>query len=187
MVDFGGAGGHLGPASAVKDRHLVGPEAKGAARGIHGDVAAADDGDAPGLQDGRVGMLAVVGPHEVRAREVLVRAIDAEQFLARDAQEHGGPCPDADEDRVVFPKEFLDGVEFADDGVRHEFHPPRPKPLDFLPDDGFREPELRNPIHQDAARLVEGLEDGGLVSAADEFAGAREAGGAGTHDGHLEP
>ena len=92
VVDFLGAGGQLVSAAAVDDEHLVGAHALGAAGGVHGHVAGADDGDALRVGLYRRVVVVAVGLHEVYTGEVLVGGVDAEQVLARDVQELGqGP------------------------------------------------------------------------------------------------
>ena len=66
---------------------MLGTQAQRRAGGVHGHVAAAEHDDVLAMADGRVVLGELVRLHEVRAREVLVRAVHAGQVLAVDVQE----------------------------------------------------------------------------------------------------
>ena len=74
------------------------PSRSDGADGVHGHVAATDDGHAVAVQHRRVRGLPV-GAHEVDAGEVLVGGVDALEVLAGHVHEHRQARADGDEDR----------------------------------------------------------------------------------------
>ena len=135
-----------------------GAEALGGAGGVHGDVAAADGGDALALEDGRVGAGELIGGHQVHAGEVFVGGIDALEVLARHVHEHRQAGAVGDEHRVELLAQLRQGVGAADDGVADDLHPGLLQPGHFFLDDLLGQAEFRDAIDQHAARLVQGLD-----------------------------
>ncbi len=125
-----------------------------------------------------------VRAHQVRAREVLVGGVDAVGVLARDVDEIGEARARRDVDGVeALLEELVERERLADDRVELELARPS---FERLSTSAWtivlRQAELGDAIDEDAARLVECLEDDGLVAVAAQVAGAREAGWAGADD-----
>ena len=59
VLDLLLTGRQLGHAAAVDDVDILGTQTLGAAGSVHGDIAAADNGDRLALHDGRAGILLV--------------------------------------------------------------------------------------------------------------------------------
>ena len=96
----------------------------------------------------------------------------------------GAPGADSQEDGIVaLGEEIIDRLQPADDRVGHDLHPDFLQILHLRIDDAFREAELRDPVDQHAPRLVQGLENGHIVSHFDQIPGDREPRGAGPDDG----
>jgi hypothetical protein len=132
-------------------------------------------------------MREVEGLHEVVPGEVLVGGEDAVQVLAGDVHEPGESRAGADKDRVVsvLLHELGDGADLADHVVHLEFDAELLQVLHFPLHDGLGEAELGDAVDEDAAGLVESLEDGHVVAGLDAVAGNGEPGGAGADDGDL--
>ena len=88
VLDLLLTGRQLGHAAAVDDVHILGTQTLRAAGGVHGDIAAADNGDGLTLHDGRAGIL-LVRLHQIDSGQVLVGRVDAVQALAGDAHKAG--------------------------------------------------------------------------------------------------
>ena len=122
VVDFLGAGRHFLAGAAIDDHGGLGAQAFGGAGGVHGDVAAADDGDALALEHRGVGPRELVGGHQVHAGEILVGGIDALEVLARHIHEDRQAGAVGDEDGVELLAQFRQGVGAADDDVADDLH-----------------------------------------------------------------
>ena len=62
------------------------------------------------------------------------------------------------------------------------FTPSFPEILDLRIDDRLGQTELRDPVNEDAARLVQGLEDRDVIAELDQIAGDRQPGRTGADD-----
>ena len=185
------AGGDLLLAAAVHDRH-VRAQTLGAARGVHGDVARADDGrHVDGHERGVVAL--VVSVHEVDAGEELVGGehaavaqtgdvLELRQAGAR-ADEHGLVLVVAEEVVGVLAEQLVDAHALADGRVAHDVDAHGHELVDLLLHDGLRQTELGDAVSQHAAGLVEVLIDGHVVAELGQVARAGEAGRAGADDG----
>ena len=187
MLHLLGTGGELGLGAAVDDVH-IGPQALGAAGGVHGHVAAAHHGHLLALQvhDGSVCALPV-GLHQVDAGEELVGGVDALQVLAGDVHEHGQAGAGADEHGLELHllHQLVDGDGPANHRVGLDLHAQVLQPVHFLLDDGLGQTELGDAVDQHAAGQVQGLEHGDLIPLPGQVAGAGQAGGAGADDRHA--
>src|SRR5574344_1397053 len=185
VVDFLDARWHFGLAAAVDEVDLLRAEAQGHPARVHRDVAAAEDPDARAVPEGRVGVRLVVGLHEVGAGEVLVGAEDADEVLALDAHELGKAGAGADEDGVetVLLHEVLELAGAADDEVGLDLDAEILESVDLVLHDGLRKAELGDAVDEDAAALVEGLEESHGMSGLGAVGRAGDRGGAGADDG----
>ena len=135
------------------------------ARGVHRDVAAAQDRHVVAAQDGRVLLGEAVRAHEVGARQVLVGRVDAVQVLAGDVDEVGEAGAGRDVDRVEsLVEEVVHGERLSDDGVELELDSHFREVVHLGLDDVLGQAEFGDAVDEDAARLVEGLEHDGLVA-----------------------
>ena len=82
-------------------------------------------------------------------------------------------------------KELVHGDGLADDGVVDDLDAHLGEVLDLGGHDLFRETELGNAVDENAAALMEGLEDGHVIAHLAEVARAGQARGAGADDGDL--
>jgi hypothetical protein len=74
--------------------------------------------------------------------------------LAGDAEERGGSRPRGQEHRVEppFREELVEAGRAAHEDVRPDLHAQRAHALQLLVEDGLGQPELGDPVTQDAAR-----------------------------------
>ncbi len=165
---------------------MLGPHALGAAGGVHGHVAAADDGGGAGVLQGGVVPLPV-GLHQVDTGQVLVGGVHPRQGLAGDAHKHGQARAGTDEHGLIaLLKHFVNVEGLADDHIGLQIHAQGGELVHLVLHDGLGQAELGDAVHQHAAGGVEGLEDGDLVAVLGQIAGAGQAGGAGAHHRHLD-
>ena len=184
VVDLFLTGGDLFHAAAVDDVDVLRAETLRAAGGVHGDVAGADDGDALVVLDRRVVIFAV-SLHEVDTGQELVGGVNAEQVLARNAEEAGQTRAGAEEHglKAFLGEQLVDGDRAADDGVGHDLNAHLFERGDFARHDRLGQTELGDAVHQNAAGLVEQLVHGDFIAHAGEVARAGQTGRAGADDG----
>ena len=161
------------------------PEAFGRAGGVHGDVAAADGGNAFAMQDGGIGARELVGRHEVDAGEVLVGGIDAFEVLAGHVHEDRQAGAVGDEHSIKLGAQLLQSVSAANDGVADDLHPGLLQAAHFGLDDLLGETKFRDAVHQHAARFVEGLEHSDIVAELGQFTRRGESARPGADHGDL--
>ena len=174
-------------AAAVDDVH-VSAQTLGAARSVHGDVAAADDGDFLALKrhDGRVGAV-LISLHQVDTGQELVGRVNAAEVLTGDVHEHRKTRTGADEHglEAVLAHQLVDGHDAADDHVRLDLDTEGLQAVDFLLHDGLGKSELGDAVDQHAAGKVERFKNGDIVALLGKVARAGEAAGAGADDRDL--
>ena len=179
-------GRQLSHAAAVDDVDGVGTQAQGAAGGVHGNVAAADDGDLLADADGGLagGQICL---HQVGAGQELVGGVHTLQALAGDAHEAGQTGTGTHEDSLiaVLAHQLVDGQDLADDHVALEVHAHLLQAVDLLLDDGLGQTELRNAVHQHTACHMQGLVHSDLVAQLCQVACGGQTGRACTDDGDL--
>ena len=120
----------------------------------------------------------------IRVRE-LVGGVNAEQVLARNAEEAGQTRAGAEEHglKAFLGEQLVDGDRAADDGVGHDLNAHLFERGDFARHDRLGQTELGDTVHQHAAGLVEQLVHGDFIAHAGEVARAGQTGRAGTDDG----
>ena len=188
VMDFFLTGRQLGLAAAVNDVDVLGAHSLGAAGGVHGDVAAADDGHVLAVHDGGLGtMVAAEALHQVDTGQILVGGENAHQALAGDAGEHGQAGAGADEDglELLFLEQLVDGEDLADDHVGLDLDAHLLEIGNFGVDDLLGQTELGDAVGQHAAGQMQSLEDGDVIALSGQLAGAGQAGRAGTDDSHA--
>ena len=187
MLDLFVTGRQFFHAAAVDDVH-VSAQTLGAARSVHGDVAAADDGDFLALKrhDGRVGAV-LISLHQVDTGQELVGGVNAAEVLAGDVHEHRKTCAGADEHglEAVLAHQLVDGHDAADDHVRFDLDTEGLQTVDFLLHDGLGKSELGDAVDQHAAGEVERFKNGDIVALLGKVTRAGETAGAGTDDRDL--
>src|SRR5699024_10372558 len=173
-------------AAAVDDIDGLGPEALGAAGGVHRDVAAADNRDRAGLHD-RGGAAFLVSFHEVDAGQILVGRVDALEAFARDTHEAGqaGAGGDVDGLEAIVLKEFVDDQHLADDHVALDIDAERAQAVNLLLDDVLGQTELGDAVHQHAAGHMQRLVNRDGVAHLGQVAGDGQTGGACADDRDL--
>ena len=187
MVDFLQTGGHLLFGPAVDDISL-GTQAFGTAGGVHSHVAAAHDGDCLAVADGGlIALVALVSLHQVDSGQVLVGGVDTHVALARDAHEIGQTGAGGDEHcfKAHVVHNLIDGEDFADDHVGHDFDALLLQDVHLVGDDLFGQTELGDTVHQNAASHMGGFEDGDVVTPRGQVAGTGKAGRAGANNGDF--
>ena len=137
------------------------------------------------MEHGRVGIGELVGGHQVDARKVLVCGVNPLQVFARHIHEDGQSGAVGNEHGVETLAQFGQCVGASDDHVALDLHAGALQPLDFLRNNFFGEPELRDAVHQHAAGFVQRFIDRDVVSHADQFAGGGESRRTGPDDGHA--
>jgi hypothetical protein len=178
VMDFLGAGRRLLAAATVQAVDLLGAESQAHPHRVHGRVAGADHRDAtPRLQRGVV-VREVAGLHQVAARQQLVGREHAVQVLARNAHEARIACTGTDEHRVEthLLDHLLDREQPPDERVALEADAEALELADLRIDDLVRKTEVRNPVLEHAAGLVEGLVHGHLAAGLGHVGGAGHSG-----------
>ena len=169
--------------AAVDDVHFLGSEPLGAARCVHGDISAADNGHFFALFDRRC-RFGQVGLHQVDPRQILVGGVDTLEVFARNFHKHRQSCARSDEHRfvAVLVEEFVDGDRPADDHVRPHFDSEFDERIDFFLHDILGKTEFGNAVYEHATGRMEGFEHGDRVTHARQTSRAGEAGRAGSDD-----
>src|SRR5208337_91902 len=84
-------------------------QAKSAARRIHRNVSSADHGHFFAYLDGGVKLWELIPSHEIDASEEFIGGHDSVQVDSRNAHKHGKARPGAQENSIVFGRQFSDG------------------------------------------------------------------------------
>ncbi len=177
--------GQLVHGTAIDDIHFIGAQTLCSAGCVHGHVTAAHDGNLLANADGGV-IFGQICLHEVGTSEDFVCREHAQQVLAGNLQELRQTGTGADEHSLIaFFKQLVNALGTTDHGIRDDFHAKILELVDFLCHDCLGQTELGNTIHQHAAGLVEGLENGDGIALASQIASAAQTGRAGTDDSHL--
>ena len=172
-------------AAAVGDVHMLRAQTLCHAGRVHGHVAAAHDGYAVELLDGRI-VIVPVGLHQVHAGEELVCGVHAQQILAGDVQKLGQTSAGADEHGLIAVLEQLvHGQGLADDHVVLDHDAHGLQVFDLGGHDLLGETELGDAVDQNAAGLVESLKNGHFIAHLAQVASAGQARRAGADDGDL--
>ncbi len=173
--------------SSVDDVSLC-TEAEGCSCRIHGDIAAAHDDALLRPHDrGPCGLL-IPGAHQVGSCQELVCGEDAECLLALDAHEPRKAGTGADKHRVkpLFVHQLVDGDGSSDDNVGLDLYAKALDVPDLLGNDLLlRQTELRDAVDENAARLVQGLEDRDVIAELCQVSCTGKAGRACADDGDL--
>ena len=163
-----------------------GAHALGAAGGVHGDVAAADDRGRLGVQDRRVAFFEI-SLHEVDTGQIFICRADALERLAGDVHEHRQARAGADEDSLeAHLEQIVDGQDLADDHIGHDLDALRLQLFDLVGNDGLRQTELGDAVDQNAAGGVQRLKQGHLIALLGKQRRAGQAGRAGADDRDLQ-
>ena len=185
VMDLLKTGGQLLLRAAVYDVDLLRAHALGAARRVHGHVAAAHDCNLVRVED-RGGGAVLVGLHQIDTGQVLVGRVNAVGVLARHADKARQACARADKDGLVaVGKQLVDGLGAADNKVQHKFNAEVFQRVDLLLHDRLGQTEFRDAVHQHAACGVQGFEYRYLIAHARKVARAGQAGRACAHDRAL--
>ena len=188
MLDFLTAGRKLRLRTTVDDVHRLRPQPLCTARRVHGDVAAAHNGDLFRVQNGRLAVR-LIRLHQVGARQVLVCGKHPFGALAPDAHKAGKARARAEKDRFkpVFVFQFIDRKNAPDDGIRLDLHAKRPEAVHFLSDDLLGQSEFGDPVDEHAARHVKRFKHGHVVAEPRQVSRAGEPRRPRTDDGDLVP
>ena len=148
VFHFFETGGHLGFRAPVNQIGMLRAEPQRGAHGIHCHVAAAEYRHVFPLRNRRVVIREIVGFHQIRARQIFVRGIDAVQVFARNPHEFGQPRAVRNINGVkAFGRQFINRVGSADHDVRFNRDAQFFEIRDFGFDNLFRQAELRDAIH----------------------------------------
>ena len=105
-------------------------------------------------------------------RKVFVSRVNAAQVLAGNIEKTGCARSDAQEYGVIALLEQAFHLNLSShDGVKLQIDAQGFHVLDLRLDDVFREPKLRDAVDQDAAAIVQGLEDGNFVAHSGQICG----------------
>ena len=186
MLDFFLTGRQFGHTAAVYNVHLLGTQALGAAGCVHGDVAAAHNGNGTALHDGGAAA-GLVCFHQVHAGQVLVSRVNALQALAGDAHKAGqtGAGSDIDCLKAIVVHQLVNGQHLADDHVALNINTQLFQAFHFVLHNILGQTELRNAVHQNAACNVQGFVYGNLIAQLGQVAGNGQAGRTCTDNCHL--
>ena len=152
---------------------------------IHCHVAAADNSHNLRLDD-RCRILRVIAVHQVDTGQILICGAYAHQTFARNVHEPGQTCTGTDKDCIIAAcHQFVDGQDLADDHIRLDIYAGILQRLDLLLYNGFRETELRNTVHQNAAGYLECLKDSYLIAQACQISGTGQTSRAAAYNGNT--
>ena len=186
VVHLFSAGGQLLFRAAIDDVHLR-AQPYGRAGGIHSHVAAADDCHTLAHEVGCLIPL-LVGEEQIVAREELVGGDYSAEILALNVEEIREAGAGAEVDGVVPPlvQQVVHGDGAPDDDVALETHPQFLDVLHLVADHFLLgQTKFGDAVHQHAAELVQGFEDGDVVALHPQFLGAGKAGGTAADDGDF--
>ena len=176
-VDLAAQGRHIGHSAAVNGADLGGAQPPGRAHGIHGHVAAADDGH---LLAGQIGLL--VFAHV--AQEAHGRHDPFGVFVGK-AQLLVGAGADGDEHGVILLPQLLDGDVVADAHPVLHFDPGGQNGMDVVVQPVLGQPVVGDAVAQHAAQLGQHLKDGDGMAHQAQVIGCRQAAGATADHGHT--
>ncbi len=187
VMHFFDPGGHLFFAAAVDDGDVLCAEPLGAARRVHGHVAAADDHRIFTHLHGRIRFGEMIRLHEVDARQKLIGGIHAVEVFARNALKPRKSRATADEHRVepLFFEQFVQRDRAADDHVGLDFDPDVLQGFDFVPHELLGQTKLRNAVNEHAAGRMQRLEHRDLVAELAQIARTGQPRGAAADDRDL--
>ena len=176
---------HLGLAAAVDDVYLLGTHAARRAAGVHGSIAAADDGHALSAYH-RGGPPLASGAHQIHAGKIFIARHHAHAILAGNPHEARKPgsgghenAPEAAGKQVV----VADGL--AHHAVGHELDAHLLESANLNVDNLVGEAEFRDTVFQYAADLMQSLVDMYLESAFCHVAGKGKRCRTGAHYCHF--
>ena len=147
MLDFLQTRGKFCLRAAIDDGDFR-TETAGAARGVHGDVAAADYRHMLALADGR-GSVGRIGFHQIGAGKEFIGGVNALEVFARDVHELGQACAGANEHslKAVFLHQFVNGDGAADDDVGFNRNAQRLELIDLTLHNAFGQTEFGNAVY----------------------------------------
>jgi len=176
LFDLLGRGGHFRPGTAVEDEDVLGARTDRRPDGVHGDVAAADDGDLVAEEN--------LFP-EINPFQIIDAMDDALHLFAGDIQLAAVDCSATDKDRVIFLLELIEGNILADGLVQMNLDAEVLDDLDLRPEDVLGEAIFGDAHGKPAARHGEGFEDLHVIALGRQIVGAGKTGGTGADDGDL--
>ena len=155
----------------------LGTETQGCTCGIHSHVAATDHSDF--LADIVRGLVAfLIGEKQIVAGQELVGRHHTAEVFARHVEHHRETGTRAYEDSLeaLAVHQLVDGDGAAHHNVFLKLGTQAADALHlFLHDGVLRQTERRDAIHQHAAHLVQGLEDGDIITHREQVFGAGQA------------
>ena len=175
LVDLQLLSGHLRLGAAVDHVDLLGPQADGGAAGVHGGVAAADNGH----------LVANVRPlSQGHPLEEVDAPQDPVQVLSRAADGHAGPGADGHHHGVVAALKFLEGGVHPDAEVVLHLHTQGGDLVDLLVQHLLGQAVLGDAVAEHAAHLGHGIHNGHPVALQGQVVGRGEAARAAADDAH---
>ena len=176
-------GGHFLFGTAVYDINVLRTHTLCASCRIHGNVAAADNGNRLAVADGGI-IFGQICLHQVDSCQIFICGIYADQSLAGDTHEGGQTCACADEYGIEahIVDDFINGKHLADNHICHNFYAQSSQLINFLLHDCLRQTEFGNTVNQHAACLMEGLKHGDSIAQLCQIACTGKCGGAGADD-----
>ena len=180
------SGRKLREGSSVDDVNLRSAHTFRASCRVHGNVAAADDGNLVTVHD-RCIVFRQISLHQVDTRQIFVRRANADVVFARNVHEGRKSRACADEYGFIaaFLHQLINRKRTSRYRVRHEFHALGFKLRDFLRYDLFWQTELRDPVNQYAAGLVQRFVNGNLIALVYQIARAGKSRRACADDGNF--
>ncbi|OQC53657.1 MAG: hypothetical protein BWX55_00948 [Deltaproteobacteria bacterium ADurb.Bin022] len=171
VMDFFFPGGHFHFGAAVNNHRPFRAESQSRTHGIHRDVAAADHCDFLTANDRSVVFGKQIGLHQIGARQIFIRRIDAAQILAGDVHKDRSACAHPDENGIKsIGKKFIDCFRAADDKIRFYLNAHFFEIVHFRFHNGLRQTKLRNAVNQHAAGLMQSFKDGDIVTQFNQIA-----------------
>ena len=164
-------------------------ETKCGSRSIHRYVTTTDDNDLLTNLDRGIGILTIC-LHKVITCQELICGVNTVCRLARNVHETRKSCTGTDKYGIeaLFCEEVIDGQGTTDDDVRIDLYTELLYVLDLrLYDTILRKTELRDTIYENAAWLMECLEDGYIITHLCEITCTGQSGRTGTDHGYLLP
>ena len=188
MADLLFSGRKLLFTSSVYDMRFR-AKAKRCSRGIHCDIATADN-DGFLCPHDRRSRIVPVRVHEVGSCQILIGGEDAERLLTWNIHESGQSRAGADKDSIeaLFLQKVINRSRTADNNVRLDFDAKRFYVLDFLGDNSFLgKTEFGNAVDKDAAGFMQRLKNCHTVPELCKITSAGKSGRTGADDSNFLP
>ena len=185
-MDFFQTSGHFFFGTTVNDVNFFRTHSLGASCSVHSYVAAADNSNSFAMAD-RCVVIGNICFHQVDTSQVFVSGVYAYQCFAGDTHEGRQTCAGTDEYSIITHifDDFVDGQNFADNHVCHNFYAHGREFINFFLHDRLRQTEFGDTVNQYTASCMECFENGYRIAFFCQVASTCQRRRTGTDNGNF--